>query len=59
MERLVAKQIVPSFVPSLADPLDTSNFEQCVPSSGKQHDKFVEAKYEATWEEEFGEGKLW
>jgi len=52
--KLLAKQIKPPFVPNLKDPTDTSNFDDYgTPSSGKKYDKYLDAKYDATWEKEF------
>ena len=54
VNKLLAKQITPPFVPNLKDPTDTSNFDSYPePSGGKKFDKYIDAKYEETWEREF------
>lgn len=54
--KLLAKELIPPFVPNLSNPLDTSNFDDFgTPSSGKKFNKYLDAKYDETWEREFGE----
>ena len=55
MGKLHKKELRPPFVPKLSDPTDTSNFDNLgEPPSGKEYDKYLDKKYESTWEREFG-----
>ena len=56
MAALLKKEIKPPFVPKLSNPMDTSNFDNFgAPSSGNKFNKYLDKKYDETWEKEFGE----
>ena len=53
-KKLLAKEVKVPFVPRISDPTDTSNFDSYpAPSSGKKYDRYIDAKYEETWNKEF------
>jgi len=56
MDLLLQKKLTPPYVPNLKNPMDTSNFDDFgQPSSGKKYNKYIDKKYDETWEREFGE----
>jgi len=56
MDALLKKELKPPWVPKLSSPLDASNFDDFgPPSSGKKFNKYLDDKYNDTWEKEFGE----
>jgi len=53
--KLYKKEVSPPWSPKLKDANDTSNFDSYpAPSSGKKYDKYLDNKYNETWEKEFG-----
>jgi len=55
MDQLLKKKLKPPYTPDLKNPLDTSNFDDFgTPSTGKKYNKYLDAKYDETWEKEFG-----
>ena len=56
MDALLKKELKPPWVPKLANANDTSNFDDFgTPSTGKKFDKYIDEKYNDTWEKEFGD----
>ena len=56
MDAIYKKTYTPPWVPKLSSPLDASNFDDFgTPSTGKKYNKYLDAKYDETWEKEFGE----
>jgi len=55
MDGLLRKELKPPWVPRIADPLDTSNFDAVESSGGSQFDRYIDPKHEETWDREFGE----
>ena len=56
MAALLKKELKPPWVPKLSDPLDASNFDEFPPNTGlgKKYNKYLDSKYDETWEKEFG-----
>ena len=57
-QELEAKRLPMPFVPSIKDPLDTSNFDDLVEvDEGSNWEQYNDVRYEPIWEAEFGSGK--
>ena len=56
---LEAKKLRMPYVPTINNPLDTSNFDDYPDADPDAHswDKYVDTSYESIWETEFGSGK--
>jgi len=53
--KLEARQVQVPYVPTLKDPLDTSNFDQVQASDGENWTKYNDPSYEHIWQSEFSE----
>ena len=51
---LEARTLPAPFVPEIASPKDTSNFETPEAVEDSEFDEFIDATYEGLWEDEFG-----
>ena len=54
-QQLEARNVSVPFVPSIKDPLDTSNFDMVPPSNdAAQWERYNDQNYEHIWQAEFG-----